>query len=627
MQEAPLPEDEVIRLEALKGYAILDTLPEQAYDDIAHLASQICDTPVAIVSLVDEDRQWFKSHQGLEISETPRNIAFCAHAILDPDKLLIVEDALLDERFSDNPLVTADPPIRFYAGAPLVTSQGHALGTICVIDREPRVLEAGQKEALGALSRQVIAQLELRRTALELEHHAEQLGQSHDALERRNQQLQRSRAELAGLVELLRNQAEVIQRDLHRAEVIQRSLLPHDVPPMDRFNVQTLYLPGQTIGGDLYDVVGIADRYLALVVADASGHGVSAAMLSVLFKHHLQLQNRVTGTPYRPGEALKKINGSMLADRLTPGAFITAAVCLLDTEERTLIISSAGHPPLLWVKTDGTFQELGHTGPALGLDVEAQFKEHTLRLDEGDRVLLYTDGLMDICATAPGIGSIAELLHAHKDDSDALEALLLEVTHGQTRRDGDDVTMVLLNAAPGESNFSELANSLDLKPLPIDDRPTMTRGETPEASVLVLGGRVTWLFGQVLFDTAMSVLDARRDLVIDLGACEHMDSTLLGTLHELTQRARGLKRRCVIQNADQRLLDNFEELAMEAVTASITDRPIELPEQLTQIDLSKTDVDRQQQRLLKAHEVLASLSEENEEQFGSLIESLRTELR
>ena len=152
---------EAERLAALRRYKILDTEPEQRFDDLALLASQICGTPMALISLVDRDRQWFKARVGVEVPETSRDIAFCAHAIRQLD-LFIVPDTLQDARFRDNPLVRAEPRIRFYAGAPLVTADGHALGTICVLDREPRVLSREQQAALEALHRQVIAQLELR---------------------------------------------------------------------------------------------------------------------------------------------------------------------------------------------------------------------------------------------------------------------------------------------------------------------------------------------------------------------------------------------------------------------------------------------------------------------------------
>lgn len=166
--KANLPENEAARLDVLHSYCILDTLPERAYDDITLLASQICGTPIALVTLIDSDRQWFKSRVGFQLEQTSRAISFCAHAILRPD-LSVVTDATKDERFADNPLVTDDPHISFYAGAPLVTARGEALGTLCVIDRRPRALSEAQAEALRALARQVMAQLELRRNLAELE--------------------------------------------------------------------------------------------------------------------------------------------------------------------------------------------------------------------------------------------------------------------------------------------------------------------------------------------------------------------------------------------------------------------------------------------------------------------------
>lgn len=159
--------DETARLEALRRYRILDTDPERGFDDLTLLASHICGTPMALITLVDADRQWFKSRVGVPIAETPRAFSFCAHAIRQRE-IFIIPDALDDERFRDNPYVTDGPKIRFYAGVPLITPEGHALGTICVMDRVARTLSAEQLEALDALRRQAEGQLELRRNLIDL---------------------------------------------------------------------------------------------------------------------------------------------------------------------------------------------------------------------------------------------------------------------------------------------------------------------------------------------------------------------------------------------------------------------------------------------------------------------------
>lgn len=167
MISAPLPANEDERLEALYQLDILDTLEEQAYDDLTLLAAQICDVPIALVSLIDKDRQWFKSHYGLPVHETPRDLAFCAHAI-HGDEMFVVSDSDKDERFHDNPLVTGEPHVKFYAGMPLILENNMHIGTLCVIDDHARNLTEKQKKALEALSRQVVSQLELRMKVKEL---------------------------------------------------------------------------------------------------------------------------------------------------------------------------------------------------------------------------------------------------------------------------------------------------------------------------------------------------------------------------------------------------------------------------------------------------------------------------
>ena len=178
--KAALPLNEAKRLAALQSYDVLDTAAEVDFDDFAILASQICQTPVALVSLVDENRQWFKSKVGLSATETPRDYAFCAHAILIPNEVLEVRDARLDARFVDNPLVTDDPKILFYAGAPLVTQDNCALGTLCVIDFKPRELSTEQKRALQALARHVVTVLELRQSLKQKKQSEESLRESED---------------------------------------------------------------------------------------------------------------------------------------------------------------------------------------------------------------------------------------------------------------------------------------------------------------------------------------------------------------------------------------------------------------------------------------------------------------
>ena len=186
--QAPLPDNEIDRLAALYSLDILDSPAEQDFDEIVALAAKVCDVPMSLVTLIDVDRQWFKARIGTDLTETSRDLSFCAHTILGSD-VLVVPDATKDPRFADNPTVRGDSGIRFYAGAPLITTGGYALGTLCVFDHEPRKLDVEQLQTLRALARQVTSQLELRRYAFALANTTARL-----------QELERRKDDMAGLV-------------------------------------------------------------------------------------------------------------------------------------------------------------------------------------------------------------------------------------------------------------------------------------------------------------------------------------------------------------------------------------------------------------------------------------------
>ena len=227
MKRPPLPPDETGRLQELQSYQVLDTLPEAEYDELTELAASICQAPIALISLIDEQRQWFKSRHGLDDSETERDIAFCAHAILHSETL-VVEDASRDERFADNPLVTAEPKIRFYAGSPLITPRGHALGTLCVIDRVPRRLTADHERALRLLSRHLMTLLELRRLRQEAGARDRRPVPLPDTAEQQLQDAERARL---ALLSVLEDQKQIEDR-LRAGEQRYRLLFERNPAPM-----------------------------------------------------------------------------------------------------------------------------------------------------------------------------------------------------------------------------------------------------------------------------------------------------------------------------------------------------------------------------------------------------------
>ncbi|MGG5807887.1 sensor domain-containing diguanylate cyclase [Falsiroseomonas sp. CW058] len=299
MPPAPLPPNEAERLAALRSYDILDTVCEDTFDDIARLAAQLTDCPIAVVSLVDAERQWFKAHVGLDARETPRDMAFCAHAILDPGQPLAVTDATRDPRFADNPLVTGAPDIRAYLGVPLVNAEGQALGTLCVIDTAPHDFDMCKTGVVRSLARTVVTTLELRRAMIQVRSMAltdaltglpnrpafrEALSRAIARHRRDQQPFSLLYMDLDGFkrVNDVRGHAEGDRVLAGVAEVLRASLRQEDVPARiggDEF-------AAVLVGGDGREIPGAAERVRRAVRERMDAHGwpVSASIGAVLFR-------------------------------------------------------------------------------------------------------------------------------------------------------------------------------------------------------------------------------------------------------------------------------------------------------------------------------------------------------
>lgn len=442
-----------------------------------------------------------------------------------------------------------------------------------------------------------------------------------NALERRQLLAEREQLhrELQRKVSELEQTSEVLRRDLERAEVIQRALLPRSPPPMEGYCIQAVYRPGQHVGGDLYDVVRLGEQHLAFYLADATGHGVTSAMLSVLFKQRLVLVDPATGLALPPAEVMAAVNRSICEAHASPGLFLTAVFGLLDTSDASLTLASAGHPPVLHARDGRETRLIRRTGPALGLAPDAHFQQERLQLLAGDRILLYTDGLLP-----SGSERELELLQQvlAKPLSGAQEMMVHLHADAQAGADRDDVTILLIDAHAGASwfdNGAELPAAIAVASgAPRPESEAVFYGETDQAAYLALRGRASWKHCDAFHETAVAVLDGGRPVVLDLSGCEYMDSTCLGTVHELVVRG-GV----VVARVTPVVRALFEELSMQQVLAAVQDDSPAAPE----LYALGTEGDQAsvQKRILRAHEALSALSDRNREEFKDVVESLRGE--
>jgi sigma-B regulation protein RsbU (phosphoserine phosphatase) len=409
-----IPDSEPERIAAVRRYDVLDTPPDGAFERVTALAAKHFDVPISIVSIVDTDRIWFKSHHGVDAEQIDREPGLCASAILQ-DTPWIVENAATDPRTMSNPLVAGELGLRFYAGAPLTTHDGHNLGTLCVIDAEPREFSDDQASTLADMAAIVMDELELRRAArLTVDQES-----------------------------LLRGQAETMNAAL------QQSLLPLGVPRLPGTDIATLFRPADAgvVGGDFYDVFEVGEMAV-FVVGDVSGKGPAAASVTALARHALRTAALGTGSP---AAMLETLNRAMFIGHgeTHPEHFCTVLVVTGRRQGDGLALSAAaaGHPPGLLIGAGGEVAELGAAAPPAGAYRDAAFADRAATLSAGDALVMFTDGITE--ARTPegllGTGGLTGELVAHRaGDAAGLVACIERLLDGVDVR--DDVAAVVLQA-------------------------------------------------------------------------------------------------------------------------------------------------------------------------------------
>jgi sigma-B regulation protein RsbU (phosphoserine phosphatase) len=385
MIAAPIPAGEAERLEALHALHVLDTAPEERFDRITRMLTRIFGVPIAYVSLIDSDRQWFKSSCGLDGPQTSRDISFCAHAILS-DEALIIPDALADRRFADSPLVIGPPHVRFYAGQPLAGPGGQKIGTLCIADRKPRRLEESELETLRELARVVERELNLSE-AVQLQK---------ELLALKDEAAQAEREKLEYLNQMLDSQHHLV-RELEQAVRYVRSLLPEPLGGPVRTRWQ--FMPCSQLGGDCFGYFWIDRDHFAVYLLDVCGHGVGAALLSVSVTNTLRAQ-ALPDTDFRdPVRVLAGLNDAFLMEK-QDGKYFTIWYGVYNQRTRRLDCASAGHPPaVLLLEPEGgraKLLELGENNLVIGVAPGESFRGAGHTVGPRGRLYLFSDGVFEV---------------------------------------------------------------------------------------------------------------------------------------------------------------------------------------------------------------------------------------
>jgi anti-anti-sigma regulatory factor len=349
-------------------------------------------------------------------------------------------------------------------------------------------------------------------------------------------------------------------------------------------------------------------------------------MLAVLFRSQIPFVDPDSRVPCSPRDALRAVNRSLCETLPARGLFLTAVYCLFDAETGAARIASAGHPPVLWFRSRGGVEQVTHGGPALGLRADADFAEQELTLERGDRLLFYSDGLTD--RLPEGDGAPAGKIAAALGGTAGVDALrrLVDPPQREGADGADDVTVLLLSAAPGPS----LLDNGVLRPPPAQAAQRKSSrilvGFAAGRTVLCIEGKPDWAQSAAFHAECSAAIDAGRDLMIDLALCPRLDSTFLGTIHDLAERADRAGVEFRLQGVAPRLDELFAELGMDRVRDHVVPRMLPLPTRLLPLADAAPDEASKARHLLRAHEVLATLSERNRREFDPLLAALRREV-
>ena len=370
MSTGPLAKEvvEAERLAAVRRYAILDTPPDGAFDRICALAARFFDVPFASVTIVDEERIWFKACQGLDAVEIPRLPGLCASAVMH-DEPYVVTSAQDDPRTAGNPLVHGELGVRFYAAAPIITREGHKLGTVNVIGTKPRAITEQETQTLRDLAAIVMDELELRLAAIrEVQREQERRVQASE---------QQRRAE-----------------DL--ARTLQRTLSPPTLPRIAGLDVAVLYEPfaAEDVGGDFYDHFPLAPHRSGFFLGDVCGKGAEAAAVTSLARYTMRTAAMLKEDPWA---TLADLNAALLMAGGETMQTCTVAYGEIDTSNRSAAVrlAVAGHPAPVIVRADGSVETTPAHGTMLGAFSDPDFHTCAVGLDPGDALVVYSDGLLD----------------------------------------------------------------------------------------------------------------------------------------------------------------------------------------------------------------------------------------